>query len=93
MYNAVSKINYLSENCSWLNADLETVLGMAIQCEAVISIRSGFCDLLYKLGERLIVIYPNKSFFEMYSLNKMFEVNNIKEFVYTNDLLNEIMGA
>ncbi|WP_296323015.1 hypothetical protein [Treponema sp. UBA3813] len=92
VYNAVSEINYLSKSCSWLNADLETALGIAIQCETVISIRSGFCDLLYKLGEKLIVIYPNKIFFEMFSLNKMFEVNDIKEFVYNKDSLNEILS-
>ncbi len=56
------------------------IIPFANLCGHVISVRSGLCDVLAVLDCRLHVIYPGQQYYK-FSLNGMFESNNIREYV------------
>ena len=93
VYNSIHEIKLLNKYAKWLNCSLETAVKYAIKSEKVISVRSGICDLLHQLGERLTVIYSSQDFYNKFSLNEMFNRNDIKEVIYHkphNSIINAI---
>jgi len=55
---------------------------------SIIGVRSGLFDYLGNTKAKKIVLYPDKSFLEMWSVEKMWQMNNIMELVY-NDFHND----
>lgn len=82
LYNSVNKIEYLNGHAQWINCSLENALKYAIAADKFISCRSGICDLLHSLGEKLAVIYQNREVYNVFNLNEMFNRNDIKELIY-----------
>lgn len=70
--NAIKGTKYIP-----LTSKEAVVLGL--NCKAVYSVRSGFCDLLFSKGKELHVYYPTHSSYYLYSLNHMFHRNDIDE--------------
>ena len=58
---------------------VEQAVALAFHCHAVYSLRSGFCDLIHPVGNRLTVFYPSYASLWIYSLNKMFGGTQINE--------------
>lgn len=63
--------------------NLQDSIALAYRCHAVYSVRSGFCDLCYQLGDKLHVYYANRDDLYLYSLKSMFG-NDIHEEVEYN---------
>lgn len=72
-----------------LDLNSEELLELAYHCRSVHSIRSGLCDLLADLGDRLHVYYPTPESFYIYSLNDMFKRKDINETVVSIEVINE----
>ena len=90
-YNAINRIQELDNNATWLNCSLEDALIACKNAKEVFSIRSGLCDLLKNLGNKLNIIYPDERIFKKYLLKNMYNINNIKEYLYSEDLLKNIL--
>lgn len=69
-----------------LNLTIEECVALSQNCNSVHSIRSGLCDLLFKLGKKLNVYYPTFNAFYLYSLNKMFDRDDINEKICSDKL-------
>lgn len=63
----------------YLKISVEETVALALECHSVYSLRSGLCDLLFSMGDRLHVYYPSYSSLFLYSLNDMFDTMNIDE--------------
>lgn len=63
----------------YLGITVEETVALALQCNSVYSLRSGLCDLLFSMGDKLHVYYPSYSSLFLYSLNDMFDTINIDE--------------
>lgn len=90
-YNAIYRIHELDNYATWLNCSLEEALIACKNAEKVFSIRSGLCDLLRDLDNRLNVIYPNEQMFKQFSLKDMYKIQNINEYIYNENLLQDLL--
>ena len=86
VYNSKEEIKSLTGHAKWLDCSLEDALKTAVVSDKIISTRSGICDLLHNLGDKLCVIYPSEDLMKKFSLNDMFPSNNIKEIVYNSGI-------
>lgn len=87
-YNAVEPLNYLPPDVIWLDCSFRDVIATGQEVAFVISLRSGICDLLANIGERLIAIYPDITYenghscLDAFDLNKYFSRNDIGSCIY-----------
>ncbi len=63
----------------------ELCMALADMCRAVISVRSGLCDMLYEKGKNLYILYQTKKDFDFYSVNKIFDRNDVNEYMFSDD--------
>lgn len=56
----------------YLELSPSDAVALGKECHSVYSIRSGYCDLLFKKGKNLHIYYPEYSSFFMYSMKEMF---------------------
>ncbi|MDL2295370.1 hypothetical protein LJC18_00960 [Lachnospiraceae bacterium OttesenSCG-928-E19] len=68
-----------STNAPHFELSLSDCIAIAINCAGVYSLRSGLCDLISCIGDKLTVIYPDKKTYLLYSLNKNFNTETIQE--------------
>lgn len=68
---------------------------LATHCRAVISLRSGLCDLLFFKGKDLFIIYCDDNLKSFYSLNNLFVRSDINEYVFEGcqKTINDILKA
>ncbi len=73
-----SKSNKYKNTYSVYDFDLtlKDVIALAYKCAAVFSIRSGLCDVLVGLKEKLYVIYPANMIDQIGDINNLFNVND-----------------
>ena len=68
-----------------LKLSLSDVVALGHSCAYVISIRSGLCDVLVGIGERLYAIYPATLRREMHGLNRAFDrATGVREIAIEN---------
>lgn len=79
LVNITKKENAIS-GAKNLKFAISDVVALACKCQIVISLRSGFCDLIAKVAPHLIVFYPTREDLFKYSLNKIFGLS-IEEYV------------
>jgi len=63
----------------------EELVALSHNCVATISPRSGFTDIMHELGEKLFVIYSNKDWLKLFTLNKICSSSNVNEYVNSPD--------
>lgn len=90
-YNSIKRIKELDNHAIWLNCSLEDALIACKNTKEVFSIRSGLCDLLRELGNKLTIIYPDEEFLKKFSIKDMYKVQNINEYIYNENLLNSLL--
>jgi hypothetical protein len=76
--NVINPANAISWT-KYMNLTISEIIALALRCHSFYAIRSGICDLLFSIGKRMHVFYPSHSDFFFYSLNDMFELNEIDE--------------
>ncbi len=69
----------------YLDLPMEDAIALGYSCKGVYSLRSGFCDALYLIGNRLHVFYPSYSSLFIYSLKEMFDQPDIDEQLVLSD--------
>jgi len=87
-------------NAMKLDADLcrsdfttEELVALSQKCYATISPRSGFTDIVHELGDRLFVIYSDKKWVDLFTLNKLCSSGNVNEYIYSKDIsVNQIVN-
>lgn len=77
---------------TYLEMATEEAVALAMECAAVYSLRSGFCDLIYKKGKDLNVYYTNHAAYYIFSLNVLFSRNDINEFIDNYGLERKILS-
>lgn len=77
--NTVNKSMIIRGTIS-LDLEMEDLLRFSFLCNHVYSIRSGLCDLLHPLEDRLTVFYPNEQIMSNFSLRGMFN-KNVEEII------------
>lgn len=65
----------------YLEMTTEEAVALAMECKEVYSLRSGFCDLIYKKGKDLNVYYTNHAAYYIFNMNVLFSRNDINEFI------------
>lgn len=90
-YNSINRIQELDNNATWLNCSLEDALIACKNAKEVFSIRSGLCDLLRELGNKLTIIYPDEKFLKKFSLKNLYNIQNTNEYIYNENLLNNLL--
>ncbi|MBQ7633549.1 MAG: hypothetical protein IJS88_05510 [Alphaproteobacteria bacterium] len=63
----------------------ELCMALANMCRVVISVRSGLCDMIYEKGKNLYILYQTKKDFDFYSVNKIFDRNDVNEYMFSDD--------
>lgn len=76
----------------YLEMTTEEAVTLAMECSAVYSLRSGFCDLIYKKGKDLNVYYTNHAAYYIFNLNVLFSRNDINEFIDNYGLERKILA-
>jgi hypothetical protein len=61
-----------------VDLSLEELVFLGCNAEKVISSRSGFCDLIYGFAADLDILYPNKAFFDLFEMKKIFAKENTR---------------
>lgn len=56
----------------WVSMSAAELYWLGSHCHHVISVRSGICDLLYRRGKNLTVVYPNVLFYKTTNLSDIF---------------------
>ena len=89
-YNAIQPIPAFT-HASWLDCSLRDAVVFGQNAAFVVSLRSGYCDLLADKGDRLIVIYPDilwrgeRSFLEIFDLNEYFSRTDIPSCLFKSE--------
>ncbi len=55
---------------------LEELIFLGCRAGKVISQRSGFCDIIYEFVENMDIIYPNRAFYDLFNMSRIFEKRN-----------------
>jgi hypothetical protein len=76
--NVINPANTISWT-KYMDLTITEIISLALRCHSFYAMRSGICDLIFSMGKRLHVFYPSHSDFFFYSLNDMFELNEIDE--------------
>lgn len=60
-----------------VNLSLEELAYLGLNAGKVISSRSGFCDLVYGFAGDMDILYPNKAFYDLFSMKQIFTHTNL----------------
>lgn len=82
--NFLHKIN-LEGNFICENLSSEELVSLSKSCFATISPRSGFCDIMHELGEKLFVLYTDEQTKNLFTLNEICSTKNVNEYVYSKE--------
>ena len=63
----------------FIKMDVSDAVALAMQCRSVYSIRSGFCDPIFKKGSNLHVFHSSHNSFFIFEMNEMFPGLQIDE--------------
>lgn len=74
--NCIKEENYIPGTIH-MDLSLEELLELGGNCNSVYSLRSGLCDCLAGIGERLHVIYWDDANKEYFSLNRNFNIDSL----------------
>ncbi len=66
---------------------LDESISLAARCHSVYSVRSGICDALYFLGDKLHVVYSSHSAFFLYGMEAMYGKRGIHEEIVLDPVL------
>lgn len=90
-------VNSRNKNCPgyqgrYVDLTLSELISLAVNCNKVISVRSGLCDLIYPKVKKMIILYANVDVWMNYSLKDLFKSiclnENVKEYCisYSHEL-------
>lgn len=69
-----------------INLPIEDTVALGLMCHKVFSLRSGLCDILAQYNVDLTVFYADKTLYERYSINKIFNKSNFREELLPEEL-------
>lgn len=69
----------------------DMIIPFSEKCKYFISLRSGLCDILKISKTKKIVIYPNKEFHNLYSLNNCWNDKNYIDLIYNETIIDNIL--
>lgn len=66
-----------------MDLTMQELFTLAVKCSIVVSSRSGLCDLIFREAQRIEIVYPNQTFWEMYNVKKTYGcvIPQVKEIV------------
>lgn len=76
--NVVNKANTIPGTV-YIPMSSSDAVALAMQCDSVHSVRSGFCDPIFKKGSKLHVYHSSHNSFFIFELNEMYPGFNIDE--------------
>ena len=77
--SCVEEIDQVITGTKYLNLTAEEIAALGMCCHSVYSLRNGICDLLQERGSALHIYYPSHAMQFIYSVNSLFNRNDIIE--------------